>query len=162
MTLARRAMLGAVLLALGVAGWLWFARKAPEHAATDAAGSKEAVADPNGRQPTLYCEFTNFADREPLVGFYFLIEEAKAPPAYALIFQREKDGEQANYEEGAARPEWRYDESESPAVLHAPDDTTAINLYAYDPKKPGGSWFEAGLRSIRYRNLGGRCRRSAA
>ena len=46
-------------------------------------------------------------------------------------------------------------------MLHSPDDATTINLYDYDPNKRGVTWFEAGLRSIQYKNLGGRCRRSA-
>ncbi|MDP4026637.1 hypothetical protein Q8W71_28930 [Methylobacterium sp. NEAU 140] len=111
--------------------------------------------------PTLYCEFTNFADQTPLVGFLFRIEGAPTAPVYALISQREQDGSRAEFgSEGTPSPRWAFDGSDSPTVIRAPEDGTRINLYDYDSEKPGTYWFEAGLRSIRYKNLGGRCRRS--
>ncbi|GEP10746.1 hypothetical protein [Methylobacterium gnaphalii] len=48
------------------------------------------------------------------------------------------------------------------AVLHAPDDAVLINLYDDVLERLGSNWFEAGLRSLRYRNLGGQCRHSTA
>ncbi|GJE54975.1 hypothetical protein [Methylobacterium thuringiense] len=133
----------------------------PEAALSDAA--KLEAAARKGAVPTLYCEFTNFADRTPLVGFYFTIEEGGPKPVYAQVFQREQDGTQDDFGGATApRPEWSYDGSESPAVIHSPDDAMQINVYDYDPSKPGTNWFEAGLRSVRYRNLGGKCRHSTA
>lgn len=129
----------------------------------DGPAPRPASAQPRSGPPTLYCEFTNFADRTPLVGFYFSIEEERPSVVYAQIFQRERDGEQSDFGgPDAPRPEWTFDGSANPALLQAPGDDTQINLYDYDTKKPGVNWYEAGLRSIRYRNLGGKCRRSAA
>ncbi len=128
---------------------------ARSNAATDGILARTAAV------PTLYCEFTNFADRTPLVGFYFTIEGDGQKPVYAQVFQREQDGTQEDFGTGP-RPAWSFDDTQSPAVIHAPDDAMQINLYDYDPKKPGSNWFEAGLRSVRYRNLGGKCRHSTA
>lgn len=123
---------------------------------TSSSGEKAVQA-----APTLCCEFTNFADRNPRVGFYFAIEDGRQPPVYAQIFRRERDGAQTDFgADGSPRPEWRFEGAENPAVLRSPDDGTAINLHDYDPGKTGTTWFEAGLRSIRYLNLGGKCRRS--
>jgi hypothetical protein len=129
-------------------------------------GGREAStseAPSKGAVPTLYCEFTNFADRTPLVGFYFTIDGDPPKPVYSQIFQREQDGTSDDFGGPTApRPQWSFNGEENPAVLHSPDDSMQINLYAYEPKKPGSNWFEAGLRSVRYRNLGGKCRHSAA
>ncbi len=46
-------------------------------------------------------------------------------------------------------------------MIRSPEDDTQINLYGYEPGRTGTVWFEAGLRSIRDKNLGGRCRQSA-
>lgn len=125
--------------------------------------SAKPEAQSKAAVPTLYCEFTNFADRTPLVGFYFTIEQDRPKPVYAQVFQREQDGTSDDFGGPAApRPEWSFDSAGSPAVLHSPDDAMQINLYDYNPDKPGSNWFEAGLRSVRYRNLGGKCRHSAA
>lgn len=158
------------LLLAGGAGWAWFGWVQRDNAVTlppdhEVSATPSASADPHvrRRKPTLYCEFTNFADRNPLVGFYFEIDESQALPTYALVFQREQDGTQTDFDGvGTPRPNWVFDASQSPAILSAPDDETTINVYDDDPAKPGANWFEAGLRSIRYRNLGGKCRRSAA
>lgn len=157
MTRTGYAALAAALL-LAAAGLAWSGLRAVDPAPEPAAPAGTRGAAPKAAAPTLYCEFTNFADRTPLVGFYFRVE---APPAYALVFRREQDGAQEDFGAEAA-PRWRLDGAADPAVLSAPDDGTQINLYAYDPARPGQTWFEAGLRSIRYRNLGGRCRHSAA
>ncbi|MGU3539817.1 hypothetical protein [Methylobacterium sp. A54F] len=50
---------------------------------------------PSPGAPTLYCEFTNFADQTPLVGFYFRIEGSPMASVYALLLQREWEGSQA-------------------------------------------------------------------
>ncbi|GLS45016.1 hypothetical protein [Methylobacterium brachythecii] len=129
----------------------------------DRAETAKSEAAAKAAVPTLYCEFTNFADRTPLVGFYFTIDGDAAKPDYSQIFQREQDGTTDDFGGPAApRPQWSFNGGESPAILHSPDDSMQINLYEYDPKKPGSNWFEAGLRSVRYRNLGGKCRHSAA
>ncbi|GJD83982.1 hypothetical protein [Methylobacterium haplocladii] len=122
---------------------------------------KPAATAKKAAVSTLYCEFTNFADQTPRVGFYFTIEQDGQKPVYAQIFQREQDGTQDDVG-SAPRPAWSYDDTQSSPVIHSPDDAMQINLYDYDPKKTGSSWFEAGLRSVRYRNLGGKCRHSTA
>lgn len=132
-------------------------RHEPASQAAPAATPKQAPP-----AATLYCEFNNFADQTPLVGFYFLIEETKTPPVFAQIFVRERDGSQENFgSPEAPRPEWSLDPSESESALKAPHDETRINLYGYDPHDKAGRWFEAGLRSNRYKNLGGKCRRGS-
>ncbi len=114
------------------------------------------------RQPTLYCEFYNFVGRKPKVGFYFTIAHEGVSPAYEQVFQREGDGAQTDFgTDGASRPEWAFDGSDSPATLRSPDQAIQINLYGYKPVA-GTTWFEAGLRSVQYLNLDGKCRRSAA
>ena len=112
--------------------------------------------------PRLFCVFTNFVDRTPLVGFHFRIAGGRNPPIYALVFQREQDGSQVEFGgPGVPSPEWAFDGTEDPAVIRDPEDGMQINLYAYEPERRGTHWFEAGLRSVRYKNLGGRCRLSA-
>lgn len=163
-------MASVALLLAGSAGWAWFGWPEPDRAAAPAPDLRSSATQNDAvdrsaskRRPKLYCEFTNFADRSPLVGFYFEIDESQAPPSYALVFQREQDGTQLDFDGvGTPRPKWVFDASQSPAIISAPDDETTINVYDDDPAKPGLNWFEAGLRSIRYRNLGGKCRRSAA
>lgn len=122
-------------------------------------GDRVATDTPPDRTPTLYCEFNNFADRTPLVGFHFRREGDRQVPTYTLIDRRDVDGSRiaAGGSGLSARP-WTFERSGGSASLTSPDDDTAINLYGDDPDGPGTGWFEAGLRSIRYRNLGGRCR----
>ncbi len=158
--MTRTGFAASAVLALACVAWL--VRPAPVSVpepeparAAPIAGAQRAT--PKGGAPTLYCEFTNFADRTPLVGFYFRVE----PAGYALVFRRDQDGAQEDFGLESA-PRWSLDRAADPAVLGAPDDETRINLYAYDPGRPGQVWFEAGLRSVRYRNLGGRCRHSGA
>ena len=119
--------------------------------------------------PTLYCEFYNVVGRSPKVGFTFAVGGTSPTPAYAQVSQMEMDGTRADFEPGPSRPAWGFDGSDSPATLTSPDGAIVINLYGYDPAKSGGDstkpvggWIEAGLRSIQYLNLDGKCRRSAA
>lgn len=114
------------------------------------------------RMPTLYCEFNNFADRTPLVGFYFRRTGDHPSPSYALIYRREQDGSQRDAGEPdlSAAP-WRFEREPDAVTLTSPDDETAINLYGDEAARTGTVWFEAGLRSIRFKNLGGRCRHGA-
>ena len=78
------------------------------------------------------------------------------------VFRREQDGSQtdAGGQELSAEP-WAVDGSGDSVALRSPDDETAINLYGDEARTRGRAWFEAGLRSTRYRNLGGRCRYGA-
>ncbi len=153
------AVLAVVLSIAGGGLWIWALPSDVSRPLDRPADARSEPAASSDRHATLYCEFTNFADRTPLVGFYFLNEGTAELPKYALIFQREKDGQQTDFSgETTPRPEWKFDGSESPAVMHSPDDAIAINLYNYDSSKIGTTWFEAGLRSIYYRNLGGKCR----
>jgi hypothetical protein len=132
-------------------------RSGPELVATQV---KHMIAAPRTSTSTLYCEFNNFADQTPLVGFYFRVEDVQPAPVVSLLFQRERDGSQAEFGgQNMPSPHWAFDDSGSPATIRAPEGDMHINLYGYDPRKPGTVWFEAGLRSIRYKNLGGRCRR---
>lgn len=127
-----------------------------------AAQATRVIAGPRTSASFLYCEFNNFADQTPLVGFYFRVEGVASAPAVSLLFQREQDGGQVNFEgQDGPSPHWDFDESGSPPAIHAPEGDMQINLYGYDPRKPGKVWFEAGLRSIRYKNLGGQCRQGA-
>ncbi|GJD46904.1 hypothetical protein AFCDBAGC_4789 [Methylobacterium cerastii] len=127
-----------------------------------AAPPPEAVGAPRVAGPTLFCAFTNFADRTPLVGFHYRIIGERSPPSYALVFQREQDGSQAEFgDQGVPSPERAFDGTEEPAVIRAPEDGMRIKLYGYKANRRGTHWFEAGLRSVRYKNLGGRCRLSA-
>lgn len=129
---------------------------------TAAAQAKRTVAASRTSTSTLYCEFNNFADQTPLVGFYFRVEGVQSVPVVSLLFQRERDGTQVDFGGlDVPSPQWVFDGSGSPATIRAPDGDMQINLYGSDPLKPGPVWFEAGLRSIRYKNLGGRCRRGA-
>jgi len=124
----------------------------------DALASRRAA--PVAAQPTLYCEFYNFVGRTPKVGFHFALPAAGRAD-YAQIFQREIDGAQTDFGgDGQPRPAWAFDGSDSSATLHSPDGAIQINLYGYDADKAGPAWIEAGLRSIQYLNLDGRCRRS--
>ncbi|MGU3539858.1 hypothetical protein [Methylobacterium sp. A54F] len=148
-----------ILAALIVAFMVRSDRSGTETVTTQA---RPTITAPRTSTSTLYCEFNNFADQTPLVGFYFRIEGVQSAPVVSLLFQREQDGSQIDF--GGANvpsPHWAFDGSSSPATIRAPEGDMQINLYGYDPRKPGTVWFEAGLRSIRYKNLGGRCRQGA-
>lgn len=163
----RRSVLAvaAVLMLAAIAAWAWFRpvqERAAERRPETAPVAHSEPVEPQERQPTLYCEFTNFADRNPRVGFYFAIERRDGSPVYAQIFRREADGTQIDYgTDGARRPAWAFDGSDNPATFASPEDETVILVYDYDPKRAGAPWFEAGLRSNEYKNLGGKCRLSS-
>lgn len=121
----------------------------------------EAARPVASADPRLYCEFYNFAGRTPKVGFYF---DAPREGDYAQIFQREADGEQTIFD---PRPAWTHVRDGDPPTLTSPDGAITINLYGDAPpatrpaSAASGGWFEAGLRSVRYLNLEGQCRRTA-
>ena len=117
---------------------------------------------PSRKSPTLYCEFYNFVGRSPKVGFAFAISDQNERPVFAQVSQFEMDGSRADFGEGVPRPIWAFDDAQVPATLTSPDGAIVINLYAYDRTKSGGAWFEAGLRSVQYLNLDGKCRQGAA
>ena len=122
------------------------------------------VADaprPSPRSPTLYCEFYNVVGRSPKVGFTFAISDHDERPVFAQVSQFEMDGSRAEFGSDS-RPTWAFDDAQVPATLTSPDGAIVINLYAYDRTKSGGAWFEAGLRSVQYLNLDGKCRQGAA
>lgn len=146
----------------GTAAFLWRSYVPSTPLKAGGPSASPVMAAPKDQRPTLYCEFNNFADPTPLVGFYFRRDGDRQSPAYRLIFRREQDGSQtdAGGAELSAEP-WAVDGSGDSVALRSPDDETAINLYGDDPGKRDRGWFEAGLRSIRYRNLGGRCRHGA-
>lgn len=159
-----------ILLAAGIAAvavlaagavWLRLPRLgSPEVVAEPAVAAGTRPAKP--REPRLYCEFYNFAGRAVKVAFYFGIADEAASPRYGQIFQREIDGTQTDFgADGQPRPAWAFDRSDEPATLRSPDEAIQINLYGYKPVA-GTTWFEAGLRSVQYLNLDGKCRRSAA
>lgn len=157
------AVLAVVLLIAGGGLWLWALHGDLSRPLDRPADARSEPAASSGRHATLYCDLTNFADRTPPVGFYFLNEGTTELPRYALVFQREKDGRQTDFSgEATPRPKWKFDGSGSPAVIHSSDDAVAINLYNFDPIKTGTIWFGVGLRSIYYRNLGGKCCNSAS
>jgi len=123
--------------------------------------ASEAARPVAAADPRLYCEFYNFASRTPKVGFYFT---APAEGDYAQIFQKDADGEQTIFD---PRPAWTYVRDGEQPTLTSPDGAITINLYgdARNATRPAtaasGGWFEAGLRSVRYLNLEGQCRRTA-
>ncbi len=151
-----------------ILAWVGVASRQTETAPTLPAQTDSVEAEKPGAQSadlkqTLYCEFTNFADQNPRVGFYFSRVPDVPTTTYELIFQRERDGTQDDFgQDGSVRPRWTLDASDEPAVLHAPDESIAINLYDFGQRTTGTTWLEAGLRSTRYLNLGGKCRLSSA
>lgn len=154
----RLALAVAGLAVVGLAVALLLRPGAEQSPNADAPASRRAA--PVAAEATLYCEFYNFVGRTPKVGFHFAL-----PPAgrvdYAQIFQREIDGTQTDFgADRQPRPAWAFDGSDSPATLRSPDGAIQINLYGYDAAKAGPAWIEAGLRSIQYLNLDGKCRRS--
>ncbi|MCJ2081275.1 hypothetical protein [Methylobacterium sp. J-090] len=109
--------------------------------------------------PTLYCEFYNFVGRAPKVGFTFAVARTGDAPTFTQVNQIEADGTRIAFGgDGAAPPRWTF-EAETPPNLVSPDDAIRIVLYGYEGTKSAGTWFEAGLRSIQYLNLDGKCRR---
>jgi hypothetical protein len=120
------------------------------------------AANPQAGGPVLYCEFYNFVGRAPKVGFTFGIGSAPGStiPVFTETDQIEADGTRATFGEAAPAPIWSFTAVEDPAVLTSPDGAIRINLYGYDPARRGTKWFEAGLRSVQYLNLDGKCRQS--
>ncbi|WP_288588790.1 hypothetical protein [uncultured Methylobacterium sp.] len=159
----RRALLASAILVAGLAGALFAQLRSsgdvPAAGPDPAPGGSGTARE---RTASLFCEFTNMADQAPRVGFYFRAVPERASPAFALVFRREQDGSQVDFGgPEAPSPLWMLDGSDSPAVLRSPEDDTRIILYGYEPGRTGTVWFEAGLRSIPYKNLGGQCRQSA-
>jgi hypothetical protein len=112
--------------------------------------------------PMLYCEFYNFVGRAPKVGFTFAVAHKGEAPAFTQINQIEADGTRTTFGgDGTPPPRWTF-ETGSPPILVSPDDAIRIVLYGYEGAKSSSAWFEAGLRSIQYLNLDGKCRRSGA
>jgi len=123
-------------------------------------------------KPTLYCEFYNFVGRSPKVGFTFALSGAAAAPRVTQLNQIESDGTRTAFEsEGIAAPLWTF-EAGAPPTLVSPGEAIRILLYGYEgtesakaqfgEARSASAWFEAGLRSIQYLNLDGKCRRSGA
>ncbi|MHC2086346.1 hypothetical protein [Methylobacterium sp. CM6244] len=154
--LAGLAVVGSVVLALFVLG------EGREPPAPSVAEVLRPAPGPSRKSPTLYCEFYNFVGRSPKVGFAFAISDQDERPVFAQVSQFEMDGSRADFGEGVPRPIWAFDDAQVPATLTSPDGAIVINLYAYDRTKSGGAWFEAGLRSVQYLNLDGKCRQGAA
>ncbi|NEU12310.1 hypothetical protein G3T14_09205 [Methylobacterium sp. BTF04] len=107
---------------------------------------------------TLYCEFYDFVGRRPKVGFTFVMMPGAVAPVFTQANQIERDGTRTEFGAEAPRPAWVFEASDSPATLTAPDGAITINIYAYDPARRDATWFEAGLRSVQYLNLDGKCR----
>ena len=143
----------AALMAAGVSALLL--RGSDPEPAPVAAATKPAL-------PTLYCEFYNFVGRAPKVGFTFATSRAGEAPAFAQVNQIEADGTRTAFgRDGAPPRDWTF-EAGDPPNLSSPDDAIRIVLYGYEGTKSPGTWFEAGLRSIQYLNLDGKCRRGGA
>jgi hypothetical protein len=143
--------------AMGLAATLLaaFLLRGPEPEPAAVVGAKPAT-------PTLYCEFYNFVGRSPKVGFTFALPVAVGTSAFSQINQIEGDGTRTLFaSEGGPPPLWTF-EVGTPPTLISPDDAIRIVLYGYEGTKSAGAWFEAGLRSIQYLNLDGKCRRSGA
>ena len=112
--------------------------------------------------PTLYCEFYNFVGRAPKVGFTFAIARTGEAQSFTQVNQIEADGTRTVFGgDGTQSPDWTFAAEEPPSLV-SPDEAIRIVLYGYDGAKPVGTWFEAGLRSIQYLNLDGKCRRGGA
>lgn len=110
---------------------------------------------------TLYCEFYNFVGRAPKVGFTFARSGPDAAPVFTQVNQIGADGTRSAFGVENPAPPWVF-EAGTPPTLVSPDDAIRIVLYGYEGTKSAGTWFEAGLRSIQYLNLDGKCRRSGA
>ncbi|MCJ2036699.1 hypothetical protein [Methylobacterium sp. J-068] len=124
-----------------------------------------AATNPPVGGPVLYCEFYNFVGRAPKVGFTFGMVSGgrgagNAAPVFTQTDQIEADGTRAGFADAGVAPVWSFTALEDPAVLTSPDGAIRINLYGYDPARRGATWFEAGLRSVQYLNLDGKCRQS--
>ena len=112
--------------------------------------------------PTLYCEFYNFAGRAPKVGFTFAVTRAGGASTFTQVNQIEVDGTRTAFgRDGAPSRDWTFEVGDPPNLV-SPDDAIRIVLYGYEGTKSAGTWFEAGLRSIQYLNLDGKCRRGGA
>ena len=119
-----------------------------------------ATVAPTPAERLLDCAFHDGASRIPKVGFTFAM--TGTPAAYVQIDRRATDGSHGGVGSAdAPRPAWTFDGSNDPATLTSPDGSIGITLHA-DRPEAGTTWFEAGLRSVRYRNLDGQCRTSAA
>ena len=145
-------------LPAAAAGAAWFAWAPPS--GDGGAAAPTVRSQPAAQPPTLYCEFYNFVGRTPKVGFTFTMRPDATAPVFAQVNQIEADGSRTAFGAEAPPPVWGFDGSDSPAVLTAPDGAIRINLYAYDAARRGTTWFEAGLRSVQYLNLDGKCRQS--
>ena len=112
--------------------------------------------------PTLYCEFYNFVGRAPKVGFTFSTSRANEAPAFAQVNQIEADGTRTAFDaDSEPSRNWTFEAGDPPNLV-SPADAIRILLYGYEGTTSAGTWFEAGLRSIQYLNLDGKCRRGGA
>ncbi|GJE17334.1 hypothetical protein [Methylobacterium marchantiae] len=160
-TLVLAGLVLAGLLLVGLAAAV-FGPKGRSEAPASGVVRTDDAPQPSRKIPTLYCEFYNFVGRSPKVGFTFAVTDRDSRPDFAQVSQFEMDGSRAEFGRDTPRPAWAFDDAQVPATLTSPDGAIVINLYAYDRTKSGGAWFEAGLRSVQYLNLDGKCRQGAA
>jgi hypothetical protein len=134
-------------------------RKAPSLSKAAAPPSQEVSA--TKLTPSLNCWFYDFTHVRIVVGFDFAVTLSKGkPPRFDEQAEGSGDGEKTTFDSNQ-RPTWPYshDEDGTPTIT-SPDGATRIVLYGLKLGTGGVFLIEAGVRSNRYRNLGGQCRQT--
>ena len=150
------------VLALLVAGYWAIYASQPQ--------SEEGLVEAPKEPPQLHCVLIRFTG-EPRLSFLFDISQVGNELRFDQLYLVEISGSDKTVKQPPF-PEWRFDASAEPARLESEisvfDNSAAgshtekitIELYDYHPEKSNREWIEAGLKSIQYQNLSGRCQQS--
>lgn len=131
----------------------------------ETASAPEIVAT----KPQLYCVFFRLSGKEPRVEFLFNVDREERLHFRQLYLIELNGSERSVDAKQPPFPEWAFDGSVHPSQLSSEirvvDNTAAgfhqepitISIYDYEPATAARQEFEAGLKSIHYQNLAGRC-----
>lgn len=153
------ALVGIAVAGLAGFGAMHFAG-APTSPAVEDTHEPEMPAD-HTLAPSLDCAFHDMMRTHAVVSYYFDVDvrENDASRFYERAIVAE-NGTRTNFS-GDRRPIWTYGlDGDGKPMITSPDGTERIVLYGLKLGTAGIWPVEAGIRSNRYRNLGGECRQT--
>jgi len=128
-----------------------------------------AVPETIETKPQLYCIFFRLSGKEPRLELLFNVDREDRL-RFRHLYSIELNGSQRTVDaKEPPFPEWAFDTSENPSRLSSEirvvDNTAAgfhqepitVEIYDYEPATVARREFEAGLKSVYFQNLAGRC-----
>ena len=123
--------------------------------------------------PQLTCIFYKFTIQRPTLEFAFDIEGTLDDPRFAQRYVATSNGSERQVDvKNEPYPVWQFDPATEPKRLKAEisvldtslagqhTEPVTIELYSYNPRTISPEWFEAGIKSVHYQNLPGKCRQA--